>query len=925
MSLFIFMSYPSMIRHLNIKPYLLLLLLTLRLHATAQTPRELIATGLPLLEIVTDGLAVPTCEVVTAPVGCTGTSLSRNNGVSGCLCLTIGNRLAYASGSFVKGVSGMTIRRWGDSNGAFAKQHPYRLELESEADLLLRSDGDHSHKVWELQNVSEYNSAMSNSECNILMVLGAMVSRYFETGWVPAYELVNVMLNGEYQGMYYLVESVDEGKSRIDTGDTGFLIEHDTYWWNESLWFRTDLQPTSFAFTFPSREQVPNATVSAIRSYMDSVERAIDADSAIADYIDMESFAKWILVHDILGTNNNAGSSRFLYKADLDPLNPNSSKLKMGPPQKLSSALLSDSYSTLHNYGNFYFKKLFTDSLFCHTYDSLRNERYGVLAQYLRREFDTFLERYEQSFEQSAQYHRKLYPGEIANSLRSQVETILEAMEHRIDLIVNLAYHPQVVMDSLALPLLTIVTQDSVMPKADPIKAPEGCIGTSITNNDYVAGRMTMTLLGDTLYDSGEYVKSESGMRIKRRGNSSAMAPQHPYKLKLSKKADLLLRTDADYRNKNWVLLNISVWNEKMLNKESNLINALGAAVSHHLEQAWTPSYGFVNVVLNGQYQGMYYLMESVDEGKCRVKLDNSGFLIEHDTFWWNEAVWFRTERQSERYAFTYKYPDDDDVTQSYTDQLQHYMETVETAIYDDDRADDYLDMDSFAKWMLIHDVLGTDDSSGCNRFLSKYDFNPADYTTSKLCMGPVWDYDSAFRADSCSNLHIFGDFYFPRLFTYNSFLSAYISLWDKKKNTLMEHLRTELDSLLNRYETPFTESAVFHRFTFAGEIKNTLRSQANDILKKMERRLPVVQRMMDELSYMLLMPVSDVVADHPTTLKAIVGLDGRHHPAAAWHRLPAGVYVVVYSDGSAKKIVKCAVGRRSTAAQPENLPLTSQ
>jgi hypothetical protein len=144
MSLFIFMSYPSMIRHLNIKPYLLLLLLTLRLHATAQTPRELIATGLPLLEIVTDGLAVPTCEVVTAPVGCTGTSLSRNNGVSGCLCLTIGNRLAYASGSFVKGVSGMTIRRWGDSNGAFAKQHPYRLELESEADLLLRSDGDHS-------------------------------------------------------------------------------------------------------------------------------------------------------------------------------------------------------------------------------------------------------------------------------------------------------------------------------------------------------------------------------------------------------------------------------------------------------------------------------------------------------------------------------------------------------------------------------------------------------------------------------------------------------------------------------------------------------------------------------------------------------------------------------------------------------------
>lgn len=64
------------------------------------------------------------------------------------------------------------------------------------------------------------------------------------------------------------------------------------------------------------------------------------------------------------------------------------------------------------------------------------------------------------------------------------------------------------------LPLLTIKTVDGVMPTATKVFPPEGCVGEGILS-EHVPGRLVMTLKGETLYDSGDYVKGESGVRIK--------------------------------------------------------------------------------------------------------------------------------------------------------------------------------------------------------------------------------------------------------------------------------------------------------------------------------------------------------------------------------------------------------------------------
>ena len=122
------------------------------------------------------------------------------------------------------------------------------------------------------------------------------------------------------------------------------------------------------------------------------------------------------------------------------------------------------------------------------------------------------------------------------------------------------------------IPLLSITTEDGAFPTCEIVYPPEGCVGTGI-EAEYVKGRLVMTLRKDTLYDSGEYVKDESGMRVKIRGNSTgASEGQKPYKIKLSKKFDMLCRGDEDYKEKDWNLLKISTWNPGFDGAESNQV-----------------------------------------------------------------------------------------------------------------------------------------------------------------------------------------------------------------------------------------------------------------------------------------------------------------------------------------------------------------
>lgn len=303
-------------------------------------------------------------------------------------------------------------------------------------------------------------------------------------------------------------------------------------------------------------------------------------------------------------------------------------------------------------------------------------------------------------------------------------------------------------IDSLiatGLPLVSITTVDEEEPTCDYVSAPEGSLGMSITNATKVPGRVMVILRGDTVFDSGEYEKDVSGMTIKIRGNSSAYSEKQPFKIKLQQKGDMLRRSNPRYEDKNWVLIYEASY---------TLNNLLARLVCKMTRMEWVPEGEYVNVIFNGHFRGLYFLSESVDRNpKCRIDVDKqTGYIIELDPYWWNEDVSFETQlTQGSPYTrYTFKYPDEDNLSEEQIAYISEEMTATERSIMDSTYAD-HIDVESFVTWILTHEILGTWDAQGSNTFLSKYD----NTTESKMKLGPPWDFDTILQTEGeWSNMH---------------------------------------------------------------------------------------------------------------------------------------------------------------------------
>ena len=352
----------------------------------------------------------------------------------------------------------------------------------------------------------------------------------------------------------------------------------------------------------------------------------------------------------------------------------------------------------------------------------------------------------------------------------------------------------QEVLDA-GLPVLTITTVNGEEPTYELVEHPQGCNGYSIKNATKVPARMTITHNGIVLYDSGEFLEDKSGLTIKVRVNTSArMSAKKPYKLKLQKKADLLCRGDEKFKDKNWALIR----DDLMQTKAGLKINELGGL-------QWTPAYEYVNVVFNGDYRGVYMLVETVERNnKCRLKVDDTGYIIEYDAYWWNEDKYIFSKLY---YAmnYTYKYPDSEKVTDE-----QHAYITEVVGKFDDSHAkgtyQNYIDVKSFANWMFCRDILGCRDGTGSNMFLTKYD----NTNETKLMMANMWDFDSAMKKkDNWDGAH--DVWFFGKMFnsTNRSFVREYIKRWYKLRPTIFGQIDTYMADYANSEEFTALEKSL--------------------------------------------------------------------------------------------------------------------
>ena len=314
---------------------------------------------------------------------------------------------------------------------------------------------------------------------------------------------------------------------------------------------------------------------------------------------------------------------------------------------------------------------------------------------------------------------------------------------------------------------LYIETQDERDPQYEIAKKPvKNLFGLTIINNEYKEA----TLNGDKT------------LKIRVRGNSSAYGTKKSYKLVFTEKQDLM-GLGEEYADKEWILLG------KTYMFQTYMGFRLGTAVG----MEWEPRMRFVNVMMNGDWKGLYILCESVKRHPKRVAIDEDGFLIESDGYYWKEkGAVFRSPLLSTKVGFTFKYPKLASKSDERFGPIEQRIKTIDDAVKNKSaNISDLIDFETFATWALVHEILGTTDGLGSNMFF----YQASVGKKTKLKMGPLWDFDSSYpRHEKMRSVFWSATgTYLPYLLKFPEFEGFY----RKKYASLVDTIQETIDSVV--------------------------------------------------------------------------------------------------------------------------------
>lgn len=226
------------------------------------------------------------------------------------------------------------------------------------------------------------------------------------------------------------------------------------------------------------------------------------------------------------------------------------------------------------------------------------------------------------------------------------------------------------------------------------------------------------------------------GGKIRGRGNSTWTWDKKPYKIKLDKAAALLGLDE----NRDWILL--ANYADKSL-----LRNTVAYEMGKVLDGLfWTPTQYPVDLFINGVYQGVYGFGEHMEVSNGRVDIEestavNTDYFLEIGgmalTGEYEDKDYFHSSGRLIRFA-TYKSPDVSVITEAQKAYIIDYFNRAESAIIDGEGYEEFIDVNSFIDWIIIHELTYNIDS--CFRrscFMVKE-------RDGKIKMGPIWDFDLA-------------------------------------------------------------------------------------------------------------------------------------------------------------------------------------
>lgn len=274
--------------------------------------------------------------------------------------------------------------------------------------------------------------------------------------------------------------------------------------------------------------------------------------------------------------------------------------------------------------------------------------------------------------------------------------------------------------------------------------------GMAITSkDDYVRATLYVDPMGMADCPVSGTQDAPLELSIKGRGNWTWTGfSKKPYRLKLDAKAPLLGMT----KSKHFAL---------MAGADDNLgflRNPLGYELSRRMQLAWTPACRPLEVVLNGDYIGLYFLTEHIRVDADRVNIteqdDNSdedvtgGWLVEVDNYNTDPHISVTLSDKKQDMWITYKSPEMLSANQEA--YLQQQFNAIRDAVYTTEKNstewENLIDLYAMARLYVVRELMQDEEGFHGSFYLHK-----DRGSDTKWVAGPVWDFGNAYNNDSHS------------------------------------------------------------------------------------------------------------------------------------------------------------------------------
>lgn len=224
---------------------------------------------------------------------------------------------------------------------------------------------------------------------------------------------------------------------------------------------------------------------------------------------------------------------------------------------------------------------------------------------------------------------------------------------------------------------------------------------------------------------------SDTGAKVKIRGNSTSSGAKKPFNIKFSSKTDLL----GMGKNKKWCLL--ANCYEKTLLRNQTVLD-FSAAIG----LAYTPKYRVCDVYLNEKFLGSYLVTDAIGASKTRVDIDTDAneFILERDSYTDEGTTYFTTDIYGIRFGIN----EPDEQTAEQKAWLFDFAAKAERALAGGSlkEIEKYFDVDSMVDFYIVLEYFkNVDVGTGSTRFYIK---------NGRIYGGPVWDFDLS--AGNCSS-----------------------------------------------------------------------------------------------------------------------------------------------------------------------------